>query len=433
MYAALLLVAFLLAGVGAWAVTKSAAENQIRERIQLEMDALQEEIRLEGMPAAIAAIRTRASSPGALDYRLVDAQGRPLIGDLEVAQPQPGWSLVDLREDEPGEGDEDEDFIVLSQKTPEGGLLSIGDDLARAEAIRGAVLGSLFWVGGGALVLALGAGLIAARGALRRMDALSATMTRVGSGELHARVPAHSGGDDIDRIGRGVNDMLSQIDLLVANIRRVSTDIAHDLRTPLTHVRQELETAATRQDVAALQNALKNAQDKVDEVLRIFDSMLRLSEIEAGAARTRFARVDLAALVERVADAYRPDIEAAGHAFEIGPLDVVSVSGDAALIAQALANLLENAMRHSGPGAGISIRLLRREDGVRLEVEDHGPGIPEDEREHVLQPFVRLDRSRTSPGAGLGLSIVSAVARLHGARLLLEDAGPGLRATIVWP
>jgi len=197
-------------------------------------------------------------------------------------------------------------------------------------------------------------------------------------------------------------------------------------------VRQELETAATRQDVAALQGALKNAQDKVDEVLRIFDSMLRLSEIEAGAARARFTKVDLAALVERVADAYRPDIEAAGHAFEIGPLEPASVSGDAALIAQALANLLENAMRHSGPGAGISIRLHGREDSVRLEVEDRGPGIPEDEREHVLQPFVRLDRSRTSPGAGLGLSIVSAVARLHSARLSLEDASPGLRAAIVW-
>ncbi|MDP3739548.1 MAG: HAMP domain-containing sensor histidine kinase [Hyphomonadaceae bacterium] len=430
-YAALLVVAFMLAGVGAWAATKSAAENQIRERIQLEMDALQEEMRFEGMPGAIAAIRARAARPGALDYRLVDRQGRPVIGDLKVERPHPGWSFLDLPDDE-GAEEGGEDFIVLSSETPDGGLLSIGDDLARAERIRTAVLNALLWVGGGALALALAAGLIAARGALRRMDALSETMTRVGAGELAARAPARSGGDDIDRIGRGVNEMLARIDDLVANIRRVSTDIAHDLRTPLTHLRQELETAAAGSDIGALREALKTAQEKVDEVLRIFDAMLRLSEIEAGAARARFGQVDLASLVERVTDAYRPDIEAAGHAFEVGPLDAAWISGDAALVTQALANLLENAIRHSGQGAAIHVRLHGSTAGLRLEVEDRGPGIPVDDWERVLQPFVRLDSSRTSPGAGLGLSIVSAVARLHGARILMEDANPGLRAVLAW-
>ncbi|MBX9747371.1 MAG: HAMP domain-containing histidine kinase, partial [Hyphomonadaceae bacterium] len=215
--------------------------------------------------------------------------------------------------------------------------------------------------------------------------------------------------------------------------RRVSTDVAHDLRTPLTHVRQNLETAASSQDLAAAHESVARAQSKVDDVLRIFAAMLRLAEIEAGTARSRFAPVDLAAVAERVADAYRPDVEASGKKLGLEPGRAVHIDGDADLIAQALANLIENALRHAGPDADVVIRLLETSAAVRLEVEDNGVGLAAEDRARVVDAFVRLDPSRSPMGAGLGLSIVAAIARLHGAELLLEDASPGLRAALVWP
>jgi signal transduction histidine kinase len=312
-------------------------------------------------------------------------------------------------------------------------LLSIGDDLDRAESVRLAVLTAIFWVGGAALLFALAFGFFAARRGQRRMDALSATMRRVSGGDLSARAPARVGGDDIDAIGRGVNEMLAQIDLLVANVRRVSTDIAHDMRTPLTHVRQELEAAAASDTVGDAHERIRRAQAKIDDVLRIFSAMLRLAEIESGSVRVRFAGVDLAAVLERVIDAYRPDVEAAGRTLVADEIASATVQGDADLMAQAVSNLIENAMRHTPAGTAITVRLKRADDRIVLQVEDRGPGIPEAERDRVLKPFERLENSRSSPGAGLGLSIVNAIARLHHARLMLEDARPGLRVVLEWP
>lgn len=431
-YAALMLIAFLLAGLAVWLATRSAAELQIRERVQSEMSALQQEIRVEGMAAAIAAIRTRMQTPGALEYRLFDENGATLIGDLPVERPALGWSFVDLPDAETMEEGE-EDLLVFSEATPSGGVLAIADDLLHAERIRSAVLSAIFWVGALALTLALAAGFLATRGALARMDALSSALTRVGAGDMATRVPERAGGDDVDAIGRSVNQMLMRIDLLVTNVRRVSTDVAHDLRTPLTHVRQNLETAASSQDLAAAHESVARAQSKVDDVLRIFAAMLRLAEIEAGTARSRFAPVDLAAVAERVADAYRPDVEASGKKLGLEPGRAVHIDGDADLIAQALANLIENALRHAGPDADVVIRLLETSAAVRLEVEDNGVGLAAEDRARVVDAFVRLDPSRSPMGAGLGLSIVAAIARLHGAELLLEDASPGLRAALVWP
>jgi len=431
-YAALLMIAFLLAGFAVWLATRSAAELQIRERVRSEMSALQQEIRVEGMPAAIAAIRTRMQTPGALEYRLFDENGATLVGDLPVERPALGWSFVDLPDAETMEEGE-EDLLVFSEVTPSGGVLAIADDLLHAERIRSAVLSAIFWVGALALTLALAAGFLATRGALARMDALSSALARVGAGDMATRVPERAGGDDVDAIGRAINQMLTRIDLLVANVRRVSTDVAHDLRTPLTHVRQSLETGAASQDLPAAHDAIATAQSKIDDVLRIFAAMLRLAEIEAGAARSRFARVNLAAVAERVADAYRPDVEARGQILHLESSVSAHIDGDADLIAQALANLIENALRYAGEGAEVDIRLLASDASVRLEVKDNGVGMRDQDRARAAEAFVRLDPSRAVSGAGLGLSIVAAIARLHRAELLLEDASPGVRAALVWP
>jgi signal transduction histidine kinase len=429
-YALLLVAAFSLAGIAAWFATRTAAEQQIRERVELEMSALQQELQIEGLPAVIAAIETRSESPGALEYRLFDADGNVLIGDLPVTLPSLGWSFLDVADSEAlKEGEED--LLVFAQPTQNGGVLVIADDLLHAERVRASVLSSIFWVGGLALLLALGAGAIAARGALRRVDALSATLALAGAGELSVRAPERAGGDDIDAIARGVNAMLARIDALVANVRRVSTDVAHDLRTPLTHVRQHLEAAAAARDPDAASVAIQNAQNKIDEILRTFAAILRLAEIEAGAARSRFAPLELSSLVERVTDAYRPDMEANGQSVRFEAGEGITIVGDGDLIAQAIGNLLENAMRYAGGEAGIVVRL-RGGDRARLEVEDNGVGVAAGERARVVEPFVRLDSTRSSSGAGLGLSIVAAIAKLHDAEFGLEDANPGLRAVLTW-
>jgi len=431
-YAGILLAAFLLAGIGAVVASRNAAQDEVRQRVRLEMDALQREIRTEGLAAAVAAIRTRADSPGSLEYQLIAGDGRALLSDLAIADPHLGWSLINLPEARWRE-ESSESFLVLTQQTPDGGLLTIGDDLDRGEHLRGAVLRTLIWVGFGALALAILAGIAATRLALQRMDGLSKTMTRVGAGDLSARAPEGGAKDDIEQLGRGINQMLSRIELLVANVKRVSTDIAHELRTPLAHVRQQLEFAAQTSDIATAQEAMRLAQAKIDDVLRVFAAMLRLAEIDSGAGRARFSSLDLASLVERVVDAYRPDIEAAGRSFTVAPVEPCTIVGDADLLAQALGNLLENALRHTPKGSPIALSLRALPDLIRLQVEDRGSGIPASDRDRALGPFVRLDPSRTSAGAGLGLSIVSAVARLHKAHLLLEDAEPGLRVTLEFP
>lgn len=432
-FALLLIGAFLAAGAGAWVVTQSVAEHQIHERVQLEMNSLQSEFQLEGADAALNAIRTRTDSPGALEYRVTDSSGRLLAGNLPSFSATPGWQVINLPDPNPHEYQRIDRYIILTAPAPGGLRVSIGDDLDRAEDVRVAVLGAISWIGIAALLLSVLAGAAATFRGFRRIDALSNTMQRVSAGDLSARTQVGKGGDDIDVIGRGVNEMLAQIDALVANVRRVSTNIAHDMRTPLTHVRQELEAAATASDLASAHEGIRRAQGKIDEVLRIFAAMLRLAEIEGGSVRARFAPVDLAAVVERVADAYRPDIESSGRSLEVGTLAAASVQGDSDLIAQAIANLLENAMRHTPQGTAISVRLQRDNGGVRLEVTDQGPGVPENERARVLKPFERLENNRPSPGAGLGLSIVNAIAQSHRAELTLSDAGPGLRVTLAWP
>lgn len=430
LYAVLLLASFLVAGVLVWLATRSAAEGEIRRRVAVEMEAIQQEWRTVGAAGALTAIRLREGQPGALEYCVWDVDDRVQECALDIAMPVLGWNRLRLAD--PASSWENHDVLLLAQQTPAGGVLAVADSLQQAEHSRAVLVNTILWVGSLALALALAAGFIVARGALRRVDELSHTLALAGAGDLSARAPESPVGDDIDAIARGVNQMLARIDSLVGNIRRVSTDIAHDLRTPLAHVRQKLETAASSTDPGATQEAIRLAQEKIDEILRTFAAMLRLSEIEAGAARSRFGELDLGSLIERVSDAYRPDIEAAGQTLEVDLDEAAPIPGDDDLIAQALANLIENAMRHAGGAAVIVVRLRSRPTETRLEVADNGPGVPADDRARVLEPYVRLDRSRTTPGAGLGLAIVAAIARLHGAELVLENAAPGLRAVLVW-
>lgn len=428
-YAGLILAAFAISGGVIWIATRDTAESELRQSIELEINAIETELKTEGLEAAIGAIKARAEHPGAFEYWVEDAGGHHLAGDFPDMHGPEGWHHVVVREDAPG-AERREDMLILTERLPGGIVLSVGDDLGRARAVQDAVLAILTIVGAGALLGSLIFGVLVTRRILSRMALLDATLERVAAGEIAARFPVRGSASDVERVGLAVNAMLDRIERLVSDVRRFSRDIAHDLRTPLTQLQQRLEQAKFAAARADQLEAIEGAQMKVADILRIFDALLRLSEIEAGAARSRVKRLDMAALAEKVADAYRPDVEESGHALALHVSGPCMVLGDEDLLAQAVANLIENAMLHTPPGTPICVRVDTARGHVTLAVIDKGPGIAPGDREHVLEPFARLDQSRTMPGSGLGLSIVAAIARFHSASLVLDDARPGVRASI---
>jgi signal transduction histidine kinase len=430
-FAGLVVTSFLLVGIVIWLVARHSAEAELRQDIQLELVAIRTELASEGLDATIAAINARAEHPGALEYWFADANGKHLAGDISQMDGPDGWR--DVMVDEKGQNgiERREEMLVFTETLPGGTRLSVGDDLRRARAVQNAVLRTLASVGTVAVLLCLVVGVLATRRVLSRINALSTTFDSVAAGDIGARFPVNGSASDIEQIGVGVNTMLERIEALVTDVRRVSRDVAHDLRTPLTHLQQRLEQAKNEEDPAARIAAVEGAQQKAQEILRIFDAIVRLAEIEAGAGKHRFKDVDLAAVVERVADAYRPDIEESHHCLRVVATPCV-VRGDEDLLSQAVANLVENAMRHTPAGTEMTLRVSSDGSSKGFEVVDNGPGVPPSAIDLIQKPFVRLDESRTTPGSGLGLSLVAAIARFHDAELTISAANPGLRVALTF-
>lgn len=242
------------------------------------------------------------------------------------------------------------------------------------------------------------------------------------------------GDDEFDRLATVLNAMLDRIGALIGNLRQVSSDIAHDLRTPLTRLRAEAERAAGEWDGSEIARArLHKVVAQADEVLEIFAALLRISEIEAGGGRRGFGPLDLSTLVEEMSESYEPALRDGGRQLRWTVVPGVTITGDRQLLAQAIVNLIENAATHTPPGTMVEVMLDHAPDGIRLSVRDDGPGIAMADRERVLQRFTRLDASRATPGHGLGLSLVTAIAGMHAMDLRLEDAAPGLRVVLHLP
>ncbi len=429
-YAALLVLSFLFAAGGAWLTTRASAVNEACARLEEAHRDLVSELETRGATYAPQAIEERMRRHDDLLWRLSTPQGHTIAGDGDIPNHVIGVQVFDL----PTSGHSAGDYAVATWDFPSGARLSIADNIERSERIRNAVLTSLLWVGAVAALLAIAAGVWVTRRTLARMDGLGGAARAFGAGDLSARAPIRNARspDDLDDLVARFNDMLEQVNVLIADVQRVSADVAHDLRTPLSHLRQRLELARQAGDVEGCQSAIAAAQDSIDEILRTFDAMLQLSAIQAGTDRTRFEPIDLSAILERVADAYRPDVEASGRSLEIANNAAAPIIGNKALISQAIANLLANAIRHTQNGARIRALIQIGQAHISLIVQDDGPGIPEEARDAVLQPFKRLDASRSAPGSGLGLSIVAAIARAHGARLALYNSNPGLSVKLTF-
>ncbi len=365
-------------------------------------------------------------------YLLLDPAGRQVAGDLPVAAAKVGWGEVGVPEPaEPDEPSDGQDVVrTYGVGLADGSRLVVGRDTSDLDELADWLRLVTIWSGVGVTVLATGGGLLIASVFLRRLEGVNGSLQDIMSGRLDQRVPAIGMGDEFDRLSRNLNLMLDRNQALMEGLRQVSTDIAHDLRTPLSRLRQHLDSMRDINRPEDLQSAIDDALAQVDDVLSTFHALLRIGQIEGGAGRTRFEAVDLSAILERVRLAYEAAAEDAGKVLSARIAPGVVVEGDPQLLTQLFANLLENALRHAGERASISISLTQIGGIVAAVVADDGPGVPAGERQRVLRRFYRLDTSRSTPGSGLGLSLVVAIAELHGAELRLSDNNPGLAAEI---
>ncbi len=292
----------------------------------------------------------------------------------------------------------------------------------------------ILWTALPVLLVGLAGGILVGRYATRRVDAVAATGREIVKGDLARRVPLSGSGDEFDRLARTINEMLDQIDMLMTGMRAVTDSLAHDLRSPLTRAKGSIEMALrTRSGAEDYRQALEQTGAELDIILRTFEALINIAEAEAGVNRLPRTALNLSDLARDLAEMYQPIAEDADIELTADIAEDISVSGHRQLLGQAIANLLDNAIKFSPPGGRISITLEAGAAGVTLRVADSGAGIPAAERANVLKRFVRLDSSRSAPGSGLGLSLVAAVARLHDAILELGDNDPGLVATLTFP
>jgi signal transduction histidine kinase len=441
LYAGLFIVsAGVLGGLIYWAATTALSER-IDQDLLIQRDALIAEAGTaeDGVTGAVGDALRR--SHGAFRYQVQDAAGTTLAGNVPpLATWRAGYQDKELPADRRGAEDEPHLFRALGQPLARGGLLIVAQDAHALEELRELIVRAFGWGAGGTLLLAaIGGGIMVSR-VMRRVEVINRASERIMAGDLSGRLPAGGGaaqGDEFDRLSHNLNRMLDRIEKLVEGMRQVSTDIAHDLRTPLARLRRSLESvradAAERSPPAHLA-AIETAMAQADDLLATFGALLRIAQIEARAARLVYRAVDLSAVVTAVLEVYRPAAEEKRQTLNGQVAETVYVTGDRVLLTQMVANIAENAIRHSLKGASIEMRLEATSDhGPLLTISDTGPGIPPDERENVFRRFYRLDASRGSPGNGLGLSLVAAIAELHGIAVQLAEHTPrGLEVRLVF-
>jgi signal transduction histidine kinase len=429
--AALYTAAFALSVVVLGAITlltmHRTLEQQFDARINSEVFALGQEFHTEGLSGVVQAVQERDRTPYALDYGLEGPRGEPLAGRLAGSHLPLGWSRLDRRA--PG----GRVLRVLTTSLPGGYRLQVGDDDARNQALQQAIFQGFAWAFAGVVVLGALGGYGLSYDVHRRLATMTGAAEAITEGDLARRMPVRGSDDDLDRLATTFNRMLDRIGALMDSLRQVSNDVAHDLRTPLTRLRQRLEMTRAIEAPAERTEALDGSLRDVDAILETFAALLRIAQIDGGARRAAFRPLDLTSIAVTVVDAFAPSAEDAGQSLRLESGGTAPIDGDAELLTQMLVNLVENALRHGGDTATVVVGIRRCAAEAVLSVADNGPGVPEAEREHIFDRFYRLERSRSTPGSGLGLSLVAAVARLHGATVQVRDAEPGLAVEIAFP
>jgi signal transduction histidine kinase len=423
----------LLLGFIYWA-TAGYMDRQTDETIEAEIRGLAEQYRRRGLTGLSRIILERISHDpnGASVYLLTNKDSSPIVGNLDRWPDEPiaesGWTrfrLVEWGSDK----SEEHEARARTFRLRGGPRLLVGRDVRDLEATRRLILNALAWGLAITAALALGIGLLVSSRVTRRIEAINQTGREIMEGDLSRRVVRDGSGDDFDQLAANLNRMLERIEGLMASVRQISDNIAHDLRTPLTRLRTRLELARG-DDTQQTKEAIDNAIEDAEELLRTFNALLRIARIEAGDRRCDFRELDLTVLVEDISELYEPVAAERNQCLQSRVEGEFIVSGDRDLLFQALANLVDNAIKYTPEGGRITLSAEAGDGRIDLVVSDTGPGIPAELREKVFERMFRIDSSRATQGNGLGLSLVRAVADLHGATIELGDNDPGLRATL---
>jgi signal transduction histidine kinase len=424
--------------------TRRLITEQITTTVDTEISGLRDQYTQGGIRRLVIVVDLRSRRPGSSLYLVTTATGEGLAGNVGSLEPgvldHPGWLETNYRRLEAPEGTDHRALVQVVQ-LPGGFRLLVGRDLEERERLFGIIANAGQWSLALVIVLGLAGGFFVSRRVLNRIEAMTETAQTIMAGDLAGRLPVAGTGDELDRLAEHLNAMLERIEALMGGLKEVSDNIAHDLKTPLTRLRnrceQALRGAAGVDDYRA---ALESTIAESDDLIRTFDALLMIARAESGHARDNMTEFDAAEIARDVGELYEPLADEKGIALTVDAPAAAPVRGNRELVSQALANLIDNAIKYAGPngqvnGAPAEIVVKAGNDGERISISvaDRGPGIAEADRGRVVERFVRLEQSRSEPGSGLGLSLAAAVARLHGGELRLEDNHPGLRSTIALP
>jgi len=420
-----------LLGAVIFAVMHVSLGRQLDSVVLDESQTLADEYRSGGNRELGEAIAERESSGSAtrMLYAVFAPDGRRLYGSFPASRP-PQAGMQEIRFNDPREGPDLARGTALDLSPTERLVVAVDSDwIERVEQTVLIVFGTAFF---GACLLGLAGAVILGGYLKRRLRSISRSAEAIIGGDIRRRMPVGHRRDEFDELAETLNRMLDRIEGLLENLRQVSSDIAHDLRTPLSRLRTRLEKG-NLEGPGTGDGVLEDAIRRVDEVLSLFAAILRIAEVEAGETRGFFAPVDLSALVTELAESFAPSFEDEDRVLLWSVEAGIELEGDRELLAQAFINLLENTQRHTPAGSVVRLTLVSAGDRACVQVVDNGPGVPKGDLGRILKRFARLESARNTDGYGLGLSLVSAVAKLHGGHLILRDAEPGLSATIELP
>lgn len=407
-----------------------------------DVATVQNGFRDEGIDEAVEVVRQRLGTPQPTQphrhalppeaYMAIENTGGEIVvGNLAAVNCEPGIFTLVL----PPAAGRHHGRSVLGRCADLGAgvNLFVGRDIAALDMTRERIVQAFVWIAVGTCAFAVLVGLFLGRRFMARVDGITEICERVIAGRLDERIPLSNGGDEWDRLARAINEMLDRISSLLENLTQVSSDVAHDLRTPLTRLRNRLEQAQARSgSLADYSTAMARAIDDTDQVLALFGALLRISQIESGSRVQTFAALCLSDLLEKIFQLYLPVAEDCHHPLVRQLQGGISILGDEELLTQLFSNLIENSIRHTSEGVTIRVELTSIDGIAVASVIDDGPGVPPDEREKVLRRFYRLSSSRSTDGHGLGLALAAAIAQLHGAKLQLADGNPGLRVSVAF-
>ncbi len=434
LYLLLFLCSFLSIGIAVYLLTNHTLEQQLKNSIETEAVRLESEFDSGGIAELkdeIDEVDERGLHP-LFEYGVIDRNGKLLAGNLNNFQSSEGWQTVmqTSAADKPGK----ELFYIRIMALPNAIWLGVGHSGDYIQNAGKAIIQAFLW--GFVLVILLGAGggLYLSRAFLRKIDSITQSTQAIIAGDLKHRLPVSTNRDELDNLALVLNQMLDKIGSLIENIQQVSNDIAHDLRTPVSHLKFRLADALSRNLTAEqYKERIAFATQEVDTILETFSAMLRISQIESGSRRSGFKIVNLSDIVVSVTDALYPVAEEQGKTICADIAPEVLLTGDKELLTQLVFNLVDNAILHTPKNTQINVILRSSDAQKELSIADNGPGIAEENRLKVFQRFYRLEQSRTTPGNGLGLSIVAAIADLHGGTITLEDNNPGLKVALLLP